>query len=56
MNFEHLFTTTRVVSSIYKLAATTLLLYYLVQHVARKDRDGRKVYRTSRGFRRQFGG
>lgn len=51
MNFKALFTTTRVVSSIYKLAATTLLIYYLVQHVTQKDRDGRKVFRTGRRFR-----
>ena len=51
MNFNPLFTTAHVVASIYKLAATSLLIYRLVQHVARKDRDGRKVYRAGRRFR-----
>lgn len=43
MNFDHLFTTTRVVVAVYRTLSTTVLLYYLATRIAkggvhRKDR------------------
>lgn len=38
MNFQPLFTTTRVVVSIYRLTSTAILLYYLMKRRA----DGRE--------------
>jgi len=38
MHFQHLFTTARVVTAVYRIASTTLLLIYLAQRV----HDGRK--------------
>lgn len=41
MNLQPLFTTTRVVTTLYRLASTTLLLFYLAKRVA----DGREFSR-----------
>jgi hypothetical protein len=46
MNFVPLFTTTRVVVSVYRLASTAILLYYLV----RRRRDRREFPRDRRGL------
>lgn len=42
MNLQPLFTTARVVTAIYRIASTTLLLFYLAQRVS----EGRKVPRS----------
>lgn len=44
MNFQPLFTTARVVTAVYRVASTTLLLIYLAQRVS----DGRKLSRGRR--------
>ena len=45
MNFEPLFLTTRVVSSLYKTLATTVLMYYLLKRIKEgkppRERHGR---------------
>jgi len=42
MNFQPLFTTARVITAVYRVASTTLLLLYL----ARRVNGGRKVSRS----------
>lgn len=44
MNFQALFTTARVVTAVYRIASTTLLLVYLAKRVSEK----RVVRRMSR--------
>lgn len=46
MNFQPLFTTTRVVVSSYKLVSTLLLMYYLF----RRRKDGREFPRDRRSI------
>jgi hypothetical protein len=47
MSFEPLFTTARVVTAIYRITSTTLLLYY----IAKRLREGRTVPRASQRYR-----
>lgn len=47
MNFEPLFLTARVVTAIYRITSTTLLLLYLAKRV----RDGRRIPRASQRYR-----
>jgi hypothetical protein len=44
MNLQPLFTTARVITAVYRIASTTLLLLYLAQRVS----DGRKISRSRR--------
>lgn len=44
MNFQPLFTTARVITAVYRVASTTLLLLYLAQRVS----EGRKFSRVRR--------
>ena len=44
INFQPLFTTARVITAVYRIASTTLLLIYLVHRVS----EGKKVYRGRR--------
>jgi hypothetical protein len=37
MNFQPLFTTARVVTAVYRIASTTLLLMYLARRVRKKQ-------------------
>lgn len=48
INFQPLFTTTRVVVSVYRLASTAILLYYLT----RRRKEGREFPRDRRRFDR----
>jgi hypothetical protein len=43
MNLQPLFTTSRVITAIYRIASTSLLLIYLVNRV----RQGRKISRSA---------
>ncbi len=47
MNFEPLFTTARVVTAIYRITSTTLLLYY----IAKRMRQGKAIPRASQRYR-----
>jgi hypothetical protein len=47
MNFEPLFTTARVVTAIYRITSTTLLLYY----IAKRMRQGREIPRANERYR-----
>lgn len=51
MNFQPLFTTTRVVTATYRIISTTLLLLYL----ARRVRDKRPIPNAARRKRELFG-
>ena len=42
MNLQPLFTTARVITAVYRIASTTLLLIYLAQRVS----EGRRVPRS----------
>lgn len=44
MNLQPLFTTARVITAVYRIASTTLLLIYLAQRVS----EGRKFSRSRR--------
>jgi len=44
MNFQPLFTTARVITAVYRIASTTLLLLYLAQRIS----NGRKTARHQR--------
>lgn len=44
MNLQPLFTTARVITSVYRIVSTTLLLMY----IAKRVRDGRKISRRRR--------
>ncbi len=44
INFQPLFTTARVITAVYRIASTTLLLIYLVHRVS----EGKKIYRGRR--------
>lgn len=46
MKLEALFTTARVITAIYRITSTTILLYYL----AKRATDGRKLSRDSRSY------
>lgn len=47
MSFEPLFTTARVVTAVYRITSTTLLLYY----IAKRLREGRSIPRASQRYR-----
>lgn len=47
MNFQPLFTTARVITAVYRIASTTLLLAYLMGRV----RNGQKLRRTNNQYR-----
>lgn len=47
MNFEPLFTTARVVTAIYRITSTTLLLYY----IAKRIRQGKTIPRARDRYR-----
>lgn len=47
MSFEPLFTTARVVTAIYRITSTTLLLYY----IAKRLREGRTIPRAHQRYR-----
>lgn len=46
MNFQPLFTTSRVVVAVYRTVSTTVLLYYLM----RRLKDGRSAPRARRRY------
>lgn len=47
MNFQPLFTASRVITAVYRIVSTTLLLAYLAQRM----REGKRIHRTSRRLR-----
>lgn len=47
MNFQPLFTTARVITAIYRITSTTLLLLYLARRVS----QGKPVPRASQRYR-----
>lgn len=46
LNLNHLFLASRVVTAVYRIVSTTLLLAYMARRVS----EGRKIRRTSRRF------
>lgn len=47
MSFEPLFTTARVITAVYRITSTTLLLYY----IAKRLRQGRSVPRANQRYK-----
>ncbi len=56
MNLQPLFTTARVITAVYRIASTTLLLVYLAQRVAEGKRvpRGRRVPDDDVQYRREY--
>lgn len=52
MNLQLLFTTSRVITAVYRIASTSLLLYYLAQRLKEGRRDHRATRRAGRIYRR----
>lgn len=48
MNLQPLFTTSRVIVAVYRIASTTLLLYYLMHNLKNGQRNARVVRRADR--------